>query len=119
MSDPASQVTDALDLYADGVPVVDIARRCGVHPSTVHRWVKGLYAAGARGRRGTYQSHEVPTGAVRAEVAAGMKRLYETEGASISDLAELYQQSYGTTRRLLVEAGTVFRPSGRRSNSAT
>jgi hypothetical protein len=52
---------------------------------------------------------------VRAELREQLSTDYR-QGASIRTLAEAYGHSFGTVRNLLLEAGTVLRPRGRRED---
>ena len=57
------------------------------------------------------------TGKVRAAAAADCRELYE-QGASVRAVADHFGRSYGCIHRLLVEAGTEFRPRNtRKANS--
>lgn len=57
-------------------------------------------------------------GDARRNAAADAKARYDA-GASVAAIAADLHRSYGYTHRLLEEAGTTFRPRGRRGEKAS
>ena len=53
-------------------------------------------------------------GPERAELRGRMRQAYEEEHLTIPQVAARFGRSYGTTHKLLTEAGTKMRPQGGR-----
>jgi uncharacterized protein YjcR len=93
---------------ADGLSIGQLANRYGVSASTVKRWLKD---AGIPRRP--------PGGQSQAPSREELRRLYQAEGLSTTQIGERYGVSQGTAHNWLRAAGVALRPQGRPTRANT
>ena len=100
----ASIRAEVLEGYAAGTPVQALARRFGVHRSTVREIAR---------RAGVQPRRMAPTEGVRAEAA----RLY-MEGLTLAQVSQRLGINDDSVRAAVLDAGGAIRPVGRRRKEA-
>ncbi|MGC0336394.1 helix-turn-helix domain-containing protein [Streptomyces sp. SLBN-8D4] len=87
--------------YESGTTVAELVATSGLSYGTV---INRLHAAGTV-MRTSWQTRRMRDGSARRSLAAHLRRLYEHEGATLTELAAAGSVTRRAARRLLIEAG--------------